>query len=163
VPTASADGTGPASSSDGGTTTSSTNTTSSATTAVSASASDDGSVDTSTADDASSTSEIETTVTETDASTSGSVDPSLGTSSGEGASGAPEPICGDGMIESPETCETGDLGTFACSDLGDGYGGTPTCGGCQIDDGPCCLQTGVVCVPGFNDCCDGCGVDFVCD
>lgn len=160
VPTASDDGTGVASSEGSGDATS-TSTTATATTMSSASG--DTRADTSTTDDVSST-DPATTTNESDPSTSSSTDPGSSTSTGDASSsGGPDPICGNGMIESPETCETGDLGGFVCSNLGDGYGGEPTCAGCQIDDGPCCIGSGTACVPAFNDCCDGCGLDFVCD
>lgn len=162
LPTSGDDGTGIASSEGSGGTSTSTTSTTSATTKASDSASDDAPADTSTTDDVSSTDPV-TTVSESDPSTSSAGDPTGGSSTDESSTGVPHAICGDGMIESPETCETGDLGGFLCSDLGDGYGGTPSCAGCQIDDGPCCIGTGVLCAPGFNDCCNGCGIDFVCD
>jgi hypothetical protein len=80
----------------------------------------------------------------------------------ESSSGGPTAICGNGVIERGETCETNDLGGAMCSDLGGDFIGEPTCAGCQIDDGPCCLQDGAGCVPFLNDCCTNCGVDFVC-
>ncbi|MBL8943251.1 MAG: hypothetical protein JNK45_08900 [Myxococcales bacterium] len=80
----------------------------------------------------------------------------------ESSSGGPSAICGNGVIEPGETCETNDLGGAMCSDLGGDFIGEPTCAGCQIDDGPCCLQDGAGCVPFLNDCCTNCGVDFVC-
>lgn len=83
-------------------------------------------------------------------------------SSTAGSSSGADPICGNGVIEPPETCETGDLGGFTCESLGGGYTGTAECAGCQIDDKPCCLGDGTVCVPVANDCCNGGCLDFQC-
>lgn len=87
-------------------------------------------------------------------------DPTTGPA--ESSTGAEAPICGNGMIEAGEECETGDLGGFVCTSLGDGYSGEPACAGCQIDVGPCCVADGVLCAPVANDCCNGCGLDFMC-
>ena len=109
------------------------------------------------------------TQTTSESTSVGVTEPPTTTGSGTSESGADESssgglaaVCGNGIIEDGESCETGDLGGFVCSSLGGDYGGDATCGGCQLDSGPCCVNDGVVCVPFANDCCNGCGVDFVC-
>jgi hypothetical protein len=161
VPTATDDATGFGSGDSGSDTTTTTSSSSSATvtTADSASASSEASTDPTAVDE---TSTAGATADETSTTAADTTD-AMSTDDTSGTTGANGPICGNGMIESPETCETGDFGEFVCSDLGGEFTGTPTCAGCQLDTDACCWTTGVICVPGANDCCDGCGLDFVCD
>lgn len=70
-------------------------------------------------------------------------------------------ICGNGMIEEGEECETGDLAGAMCGDKGDQYTGEPGCSGCQIDLGPCCIEGGRGCLVWADDCCGTC-ILFVC-
>lgn len=70
-------------------------------------------------------------------------------------------ICGNGMIEEGEQCETGDLAGAVCGDKGDQYSGDPGCSGCQIDLDPCCIEGGRGCLVWADDCCGTC-ILFVC-
>ncbi|MBK6916725.1 MAG: hypothetical protein IPH07_04940 [Deltaproteobacteria bacterium] len=107
-------------------------------------------------------------VTDADGSAGDGAGDSSGASQGDGgdssaSSGGDDSsmaICGNGIVEPGETCETADFDGFTCDELGEGYGGTPSCAGCQIDDGPCCVGAGTPCAPWNHDCCNGCY--FVC-
>lgn len=70
-------------------------------------------------------------------------------------------ICGNGIIEDGEECETGDLAGAMCGDKGDQYTGEPGCSGCQLDLGPCCIEGGRGCLVWADDCCGTC-ILFVC-
>lgn len=70
-------------------------------------------------------------------------------------------ICGNGMIEEGEQCETGDLAGAMCGDKGDEFVGDPGCSGCQIDLEPCCIAGGRGCLVWADDCCGTC-ILFVC-
>lgn len=64
----------------------------------------------------------------------------------------PPSVCGDGIIEGDESCDSGDLGGANC--VSEGYdGGQVVCGpDCQPDFSGCCSD---VCIPGETSCAGG--------
>ena len=118
--------------------------------------SDDGVASTSASTSAGGTTEI-ATGTGSPPGTSTTEDPTTTAGTGAQTTGAPAPVCGDGMVEAPEVCDGTMLDGNTCAKNPPWGGGTlkcsPTCD--YFDFSACCLGQGTACELLDDQCCPG--------